>query len=159
MAIFKAMLEIGVYHIENGESNFASWSKLMIDEFGPKVQHHLKEVMEWSVVLAHKKVESSSLKRNCWDYYRCGKQSKADNGKKHDVCPAYLETKLNGVHDGKNGGRACWIVAGTKCGGIIKRTLIPKFIICNLCDFKKIVMSEESQNFIVSDDFMKILVH
>ena len=156
MAIFKKMLEMGVYHIENNTSNFAIWSKLMIDDLGPNVKPYLRDIMEWSIVLAHKKTEASYLKRNCWDYYRCGKQS---NGKKHDVCPAYLETKLNGVHDGKNGGRACWVVAGTKCGGIVKRTLIPKFIVCKLCDFKEIVMSEESHNFIVSDDFMKMLVH
>jgi hypothetical protein len=159
MAIFKEMLARGVYHIENSVSDFATWSKLMIVDLGPNVKPYLRDIMEWSNVLAHKKAEASHLKRNCWDYYRCGKQAEGDHGKKHDVCPAYLETKLNGVHNGMNGGRACWIVADTMCGGRIKRTLVPKFIVCNLCDFKKTVISEESQNFVVSDDFMKMLIH
>jgi len=159
MAIFKEMVKIGVYHIQNGVSNFASWSNLMIHELGPNVQPHLKDIMEWSIVLAHKKAETSPLKRNCWDYYRCRRQAKDDDGKEHDVCPVYLETKLNGVHDGKNGGRACWVVAGTKCGGRIKRIVVPKFIACKVCDFKKTVIREESKNFIVSDDFMKMFIH
>lgn len=159
MAIFKEIVTIGVYHIENGTRNFSSWSKLMIDDLGPKIQPHLKDIMEWSVVLAHKNAALSTLKRNCWDYYGCEREAKGNSGKDSDVCPACLEAKLNGIHGGRNGGRACWIVKGTTCGSRIKRMFVPKFIICELCDFKKSVMDEESKNFIVSDDFMKMLIH
>jgi hypothetical protein len=159
MGILKEMVARGSYYIETGTADLDSWSKLMIDDLGPNVKPYLKDIMEWSIVLAHKKADASNLKRNCWDYYRCRKQSEGNHVKEHDVCPAYFETKLHGIHDGKNGGRACWIVAGTKCGGRIKRTLVPKFIVCKLCGFKKIVISEESQNFVVSDDFMKNLMN
>jgi len=159
MAIFKEMVKIGVYHIENGSRNFSSWSKRMIDDLGPNVQPHLKDIMEWSIVLAHKNAAPSPFKKNCWDYYGCGRQATRDCGTEHDVCPAYVETRLNGVHDGKNGGRACWVVRGTQCGGRIKRRVVPKFMACKLCDFKKTVIREERRNFVVSDDFMKMLLH
>lgn len=159
MGIFKNLVTIGVYHIENGKSNFPSWSRLMIDELGPNVQPHLKDIMEWSIVMAHKNTTPSPLKRNCWDYYQCGRTIKGDGKKEHDVCPAYYEKKLNGVHNGKNGGRACWVVTGTQCRERIKRLAIPQFLMCKLCDFKKTVISEEKKNFIVSDNFMKMLLH
>lgn len=44
-------------------------------------------------------------KLNCWEKKNCDKLD----------CPARSETKLDGIHGGKNGGRACWVIAGTKC--------------------------------------------
>lgn len=159
MAILKEMLAVGAYYIEHGVSNFDSWSKLMIDDFGTNARPFLKNVMEWSIVMAHKKEERLHVKRNCWDFCGCGKQGDGNHGEEPGICPAFLETKLNGIHGGKNGGRACWMVAGTKCGSRIKRIFVPKFIVCKICDFRKTVIHEESQNFVVSDDFMKMLLH
>ncbi|MDH4164450.1 MAG: hypothetical protein OEW15_17440 [Nitrospirota bacterium] len=31
------------------------------------------------------------------------------------LCPAAAEEALDGVHDGTNAGRSCWVVAGTLC--------------------------------------------
>lgn len=159
MSLFKEMLETGVNHVEAGAINFDAWSALMIDDLGPKVRPYLRDIMEWSVVLAHKGRDTSPLKLNCWDFFHCDKQAAGIDEKHAHVCPACLEAKLNGIHGGKNGGRACWVVKGTKCGGRITRTFIPKFIICRLCEFRRIVINEESSDFIVSDDFMKMLIH
>lgn len=158
MAIFKEMLGSGVDHIEKGVSDFDSWSKLMVDDLGPKVRPFLRDIMEWSIVLTCNKAEKSHQKTNCWDFQRCGREAEGARAKELGICPAYLEINLDGIHEGKNGGRACWIVDRTKCGGRIKRTFVPKFIICRLCDFRKSVIHEESKNFIVSDDFMKMLI-
>ncbi len=159
MGILKEMVAIGAYYVESGVSDFDSWSKLMIDDLGPNVRPCLKDIMEWSVVMAHQRDNSSHLKKNCWEYYKCGKLAESNHGKEFGGCPAYREIQLNGIHGGKNGGRVCWIISGTKCGGRIKRTFIPKSMVCKFCDFKKIVIHEERHNFIVSDEFMKMLIH
>jgi hypothetical protein len=38
-----------------------------------------------------------------------------------------MESRLAGTHDGKFGGRACWIVAGTLCGGKEQGTFAKKY--------------------------------
>lgn len=85
-------------------------------------------------------------KINCWEHKKCGREpggAKA-NG---NPCHAATETKLNGVHGGKNGGRACWVVAGTLCGGQVQGTFAAKAKNCMSCDFYKMVVKEEGSNF------------
>lgn len=53
-------------------------------------------------------------KENCWDVMKCGRGP----GNGGPVCPAATEQRLDGVHGGVNGGRACWVVAGTMCEGL-----------------------------------------
>ena len=47
---------------------------------------------------------------NCWEYWGCGRESGGVNAIEEGVCPAARETRLDGVHGGRNGGRACWAV-------------------------------------------------
>ncbi len=59
----------------------------------------------------------SSLRRivmtvNCWDYKKCGRGAGGVKSSDLGVCPASTDTRMNGIHGGTNGGRACWIVAG-----------------------------------------------
>lgn len=74
---------------------------------------------------------------NCWEYKKCGKQMN---------CPAYTERKTNNVNRGFNGGRACWVVTGTHCGGIIQGNFTEKMLNCMNCDFYKQVRLEEIKN-------------
>jgi len=89
-------------------------------------------------------------KLNCWEFKRCGRQPQGINAHDLGVCPATLETKLDGVHGGVNSGRACWVVAGTLCKGQQQGTFAQKFKNCKECDFYLKVQREEQTNFQLS---------
>jgi hypothetical protein len=65
------------------------------------------------------------------------------------------ERRLNGIHDGLNAGRACWVVAGTLCGGKVQGSFASKMSNCKVCDFYKVVSSEEGEDFMFSGDLLK----
>ncbi|MDW7771833.1 MAG: NAD-dependent epimerase/dehydratase family protein [Desulfobulbaceae bacterium] len=83
-------------------------------------------------------------KLNCWEIKKCGRGPGSDR----NPCPAAIEERLDGVHGGKNSGRACWVVAGTYCGGKIQGTHAAKFDVCKNCDFYQLVCSEEGEKFL-----------
>jgi len=89
------------------------------------------------------------LKKNCWEFKRCGREENGIDVYEHGVCPAYHETRLDGVHDGMNAGRACWAIAGTLCGGKVQGTYAEKEKNCLACDFYKSVYKEEFGNFMM----------
>jgi len=72
-------------------------------------------------------------KQNCWEHLGCHKEA----------CPAHGETRLHGVHGGHNSGRACWVVAGTRCGGKVQGDHAQKIGNCMKCDFYLMVAREE----------------
>jgi hypothetical protein len=82
-------------------------------------------------------------KRNCWDVMKCGRQAGGRNILEFGVCPASTESRLDGIHEGKNAGRACWVVAGTMCHGIPQGTFAQKTRNCGRCPFYLSVRSEE----------------
>lgn len=88
-------------------------------------------------------------KMNCWEVKKCGREPGGYHQAK-GICPSATESKLNGVHGGKNAGRSCWVVAGTQCGGEEQGTFAHKYHNCEKCDFYQSVKSEEKSNFILS---------
>ena len=62
------------------------------------------------------------------------------------ICPASTDEKLNKTNHGKNGGRSCWPLAGTFCGGQIQGVFAQKFQSCMDCDFYKTVLKEEIES-------------
>lgn len=88
-----------------------------------------------------------SKKRNCWEIKGCGRGLDHENRGDSTPCPAATEERLNGVHGGKNSGRACWVVAGTFCGGRVQGTHAAKFDVCKNCDFYQQVLKEEGEKF------------
>jgi hypothetical protein len=82
-------------------------------------------------------------KLNCWEIKKCGREPGGEKVELLGVCPVTVEKKLNNVHSGKNGGRSCWIVAGTLCGGKVQGTYAIKLSNCMQCDFYKSVREEE----------------
>ncbi len=83
------------------------------------------------------------MKQNCWEYKKCGRQQGGENVAELGICPATTQAKLDGVHGGKNSGRACWVVAGTFCKGEVQGTFAEKFANCEKCDFYAKVKAEE----------------
>lgn len=87
------------------------------------------------------------MKKNCWNYMDCGSQP---NNLKFDelgVCPAIKDKRFDGIHGGINAGRACWMIAGTLCGGKAQGTYAQKYKSCIMCDFYKLVKKEEGLEF------------
>ena len=80
---------------------------------------------------------------NCWEFKKCGREPGGAKVAELGVCPASTETKVNGVNNGKNGGRSCWALAGTFCGGKVQGTFADKLSNCIDCEFYKKVGQEE----------------
>jgi len=83
-------------------------------------------------------------KQNCWEFKQCNRQPGGLLAGELGVCPASIDTTLNGAHGGENAGRACWAVVGTFCGGVIQGTEAQKKHNCWMCKFFQQVRNEES---------------
>lgn len=81
-------------------------------------------------------------KANCWNFMECGREDGGKKAAEFGVCPAYTESKLHGVHGGTNGGRACWVLKNTLCGGDVQANLAVKLGKCVSCNFYKQVTEE-----------------
>lgn len=82
-------------------------------------------------------------KENCWEFKKCGREPNGAKAAEIGVCPATIDASSNELHGGKNGGRICWAVTGTFCGGKVQGTFANKQISCLACDFFKKVKEEE----------------
>jgi hypothetical protein len=79
-------------------------------------------------------------KLNCWEFTNCGRGPGTET-----VCPAAAETGADGVNGGVNGGRSCWTIAGTSCGGRLQGTFAAKVETCLKCEFCQQVLAEEQK--------------
>jgi len=96
-------------------------------------------------------------KMNCWEYKKCGREPGGIKVHELGVCPASSEERLDGTHSGKNAGRACWIIAGSMCGGKVQGTFAQKYGNCVICDFFNKIKQEEGADFTLSSTILKIL--
>ncbi|MGK5093840.1 hypothetical protein WDW89_17735 [Deltaproteobacteria bacterium TL4] len=83
-------------------------------------------------------------KKNCWEFYECGREPGGKNVESLGTCPAATENGADGLNDGQNGGRICWAIAGTLCGGKVQGEFSKKKISCFSCGFFKTVKNETS---------------
>jgi hypothetical protein len=96
-------------------------------------------------------------KMNCWEFRQCGREVGGSKTGELGICPAASDQRLNGVHDGLNAGRSCWMVAGTLCNGQVQGTFAQKMKNCLDCDFYNVVRDEERSDFKMSAVLMKML--
>jgi hypothetical protein len=94
-------------------------------------------------------------KKNCWEFKECGREPGGSKVVELGECPAAVEGKLDGVHEGRNAGRSCWVVAGTLCKGEVQGTFAKKFEACEKCEFYEIVRGEEFPKF----EFSSVLLN
>ncbi len=87
------------------------------------------------------------MRKNCWEFKKCGREKGGLLAHDLGVCPASLEQRLDGTHGGRNAGRACWVVAGTLCHGTVQGTYAHKYGSCGACDFYLDVKQEEFPAF------------
>ncbi len=86
-------------------------------------------------------------KPNCWEFKKCGREQGGKHQDDLGICPVAQEKRLDGTHEGKNAGRACWVVAGTLCGNQVQGTFAKKYANCEKCDFYNLVLKEEGPRY------------
>jgi hypothetical protein len=88
--------------------------------------------------------EREMNKKNCWEFKNCGRQPGGHKAQELGICPVTTLQDLDGAHGGRNGGRACWAIAGSLCGGKVQGTYAQKLDNCWRCDFMNAVKKEEA---------------
>jgi hypothetical protein len=96
-------------------------------------------------------------KQNCWEFKNCGREDGGAKVFELGVCPSATEKSTNGTNSGKNGGRACWAVAGTLCGGKVQGSFIAKVGNCMKCEFYLKVIDEEGGDFVTTSVILEKL--
>jgi hypothetical protein len=81
--------------------------------------------------------------QNCWEVKNCGRQPGGARVSELGVCPAAAEERASGANGGRNGGRICWALTGTFCGGKVQGTFAQKVASCMGCDFYRMVRVEQ----------------
>jgi hypothetical protein len=95
---------------------------------------------------------------NCWEFKKCGREENGSRCKELGVCPAYSENRIDGLHNGKNAGRACWAVAGTLCGNKVQGGFGQKVIECMNCEFyKKVWKEEQGEGYKSPSEIIKLI--
>ena len=97
------------------------------------------------------------MSQNCWEVKQCGREPGGAKVSELGVCPASTKKEVNGIHNGENGGRCCWAIAGTLCEGEKQGTFVMKAYDCMNCDFYKKVKEEEGDNFVFTTDIFERL--
>ena len=88
----------------------------------------------------------SSKKINCWEFMKCGRGPSEETGETCEKCPAALKSAFDGMNEGTNAGRSCWLVAGTFCNEKPVGTFAEKLASCRDCAFYKQVSDREGQS-------------
>jgi hypothetical protein len=86
-------------------------------------------------------------KKNCWEVMLCGREPGGKNAAGLGVCPAATDERLAGTHGGAQAGRACWVIAGTFCDGVVQGTFAQKYKDCTVCEFYREVRKEEGSAY------------
>jgi len=85
------------------------------------------------------------MSANCWDLKKCGRQPGGSKALELGVCAASTDAKADGLNGGHNGGRICWALTGTLCGGKVQGTFAEKLGNCMECEFYKLVRTEQGK--------------
>ena len=93
---------------------------------------------------------------NRWEHKKCGRQPGGPKVAELGICPVATDTRANGLNHGRNGGRACWVISGTLCGGKVQGTFATKMANCMGCDFY-LAVAEEGSTYLGSQALLKVL--
>jgi hypothetical protein len=95
---------------------------------------------------------------NCWQYMLCGRETGGAYTGRFGVCPASTDNRLDGVHGGKNAGRACWVVTGSFTKDADEMVFTRSHKDCRACDFYNAVHREEGRYIWPTAFLQKFLV-
>jgi len=96
-------------------------------------------------------------KLNCWEFKKCGRQPGGAKVAELGDCVAATEVRTDGVNDGKKGGRACWAIAETLCGGQVQGSFVVKLGNCLRCEFYQLVGEEQGADHESSKTILALL--
>ncbi|MGK7873659.1 MAG: two-CW domain-containing protein [Xenococcaceae cyanobacterium] len=97
-------------------------------------------------------------KMNCWEFKKCGREPGGLKARELGVCPAATESRVDGINDGKNGGRCCWAITATLCGGEVQGSFGPKFFAkCRKCEFYRLVIEEQGFDYCLATTILQKL--
>jgi hypothetical protein len=91
-----------------------------------------------------------TIRKNCWEIMKCGREPDAENVNKPSICPAAVSGDYDGMNKGRYRGRFCWAVTGTLCDGEVQGTHAKKLMDCIQCEFLKCVNEQEGRYFKLS---------
>jgi len=91
-------------------------------------------------------------KLNCWEFKKCGREPGGASVAKLGICIAADNQEFDGLNNGKQGGRICWALAGTLCGGSVQGVFAEKMANCATCDFYNKVLNEETDFVMLPDN-------
>lgn len=92
-------------------------------------------------------------KQNCWEFMACGRELGGGKADELGVCPSAVETWADGINGGKNGGRACWAIAGSFVSKKDKCLCVTEGRDCSyFCRFYWLVMQEEREHFVTATE-------
>ncbi len=94
-------------------------------------------------------------KQNCWEFKKCGREPGGVKVAELGECEAATRAVADGMHDGRKGGRVCWAVSGTLCGGKVQGVFAKKVSSCLECDFFKQVLAEEGADLLRLSHILK----
>ncbi|MDU9049420.1 MAG: hypothetical protein Q3M30_11245 [Candidatus Electrothrix sp. Rat3] len=69
----------------------------------------------------------------------CGRELRGKNVDLFGVCPAATDDRANGIHNGKNGGRCCWVVISAYYVKDAPGCCASGYNKCVECDFYRMV--------------------
>jgi hypothetical protein len=154
MRLLKDMVARGIHYDSVGVKDYLKWSRKLFDDYGDEIKPIIKEIRKWSIAIAASYEKSRAPKINCWEFMGCSGLQMSRSVlpfKRSVVCPAALENKFDGLYGGEKAGRACWMVSNTQCNGTVQKTFEQKYRTCLSCDFYRLTMEEEEDNFITID--------
>ena len=88
---------------------------------------------------------------NCWEFMKCGFGPGQIGKEMSGSCPTASITNFNGCNGGYNAGRACWMIAETRCKGKIQGTFLEKIVDCQKCDFYNFIEKRGSGFFLLGE--------
>ncbi|XCN75156.1 MAG: two-CW domain-containing protein [Candidatus Electrothrix aestuarii] len=77
----------------------------------------------------------SDNRMNCWEFKQCGREPGGSNIEKYGSCSVPVSVEHNGINNGKNGGRSCWILREAACEKIMRACRVDEIKECRQCRF------------------------
>ena len=97
-------------------------------------------------------------KKQCWEIFKCGREPGGEKYAELGVCKAALPNKYDGMNEGVHGGRFCWAITGTLCGGKVRGRYCEKIETCLSCEFLQQVEKEQGRRFILTPQHADLLL-
>ena len=87
------------------------------------------------------------MKLHCWEKLH-GRQPGGERSVEFGICPVSVEAKTHMIHEGINGGRACWAIQRKFNGNDLQCKLDQKLDHSIQCDFYSEVKGEEGSDYL-----------